>query len=95
MKLYPEHKHNKQKGKLSKMKTTKREFDEIVLGLAKENPDITLSEQELLMQANAWSIRNGGFSGRVAEQFIIHLKSPLYNFFKNQKIVEKIIIDIY
>ncbi len=53
----------------------KKEFDEIVLGLAKENPDITLSEQELLMQANAWSIRNGGFSGRVAEQFIIHLKS--------------------
>ena len=30
MKLYSEHKHNKQKGKLSKMKTTKREFDEIV-----------------------------------------------------------------
>lgn len=53
----------------------KKEFDSIILGLAKENPDITLSEEELLTQANAWSIRNGGYSGRVAEQFIIHLKS--------------------
>lgn len=53
----------------------KKEFEEIVLGLAAENPDITLSRDELLMQANAWSIRNGGYSGRVAEQFIIHLKS--------------------
>lgn len=53
----------------------KKGFDEIVLGLAKEDPDITLSDEELLMQANAWSLRNGGYSGRVAEQFIIHLKS--------------------
>lgn len=53
----------------------KKEFESIVLGLAKENPDIVLSEEELLMQANAWSMRNGGYSGRVAEQFIIHLKS--------------------
>ena len=47
----------------------------IILGLAKAHPEITLSEEELLMQANAWSIRNGGYSGRVAEQFIIHLQS--------------------
>jgi len=53
----------------------KKAFDEIVLGLAKEHPEITLSENELLLQANAWSLRNGGYSGRVAEQFIIHLKS--------------------
>lgn len=53
----------------------KNEFNEIVLGLAKECPEIQLSEEELLMQANAWSIRNGGYSGRVAEQFIIHLQS--------------------
>ena len=53
----------------------KKEFDEIVCGLAKEHPELTLSEEELLMQANAWSIRNGGYSGRVAEQFIIHLQS--------------------
>ena len=53
----------------------KKGFDEIVLGLAKAHPEITLGEEELLMQANAWSIRNGGYSGRVAEQFIIHLLS--------------------
>lgn len=53
----------------------KKAFDEIVLGLAKAHPEITLSEEELIRQANAWSIRNGGYSGRVAEQFIIHLQS--------------------
>jgi hypothetical protein len=53
----------------------KKEFEKIVLALADENSDITLSPEELLLQANAWSIRNGGYSGRVAEQFITHLKS--------------------
>lgn len=53
----------------------KKEFESIVLGLAKETPGIALSEEELLVQANAWSLRNGGYSGRVAEQFIIHLAS--------------------
>ena len=53
----------------------KKEFDRIVLGLAKEHPEIVLSEEELLQQANVWSMRNGGHSGRVAEQFIIHLQS--------------------
>ena len=56
-------------------KPSKKDFDAIILGLAKAHPEITLSEEELLMQANAWSIRNGGYSGRVAEQFIIHLQS--------------------
>ncbi len=56
-------------------KPSKKEFDEIVLGLAAENPEITLSKEEILLKANAWSVRNGGFSGRVAEQFITHLKS--------------------
>ena len=53
----------------------KKAFDEIVLGLAKKYPEIGLTEEELIMQANAWSIRNGGYSGRVAEQFITHLRS--------------------
>ena len=53
----------------------KKGFDEIVLGLAKDEPEITLSDEELLIKANAWSLRNGGYSGRVAEQFIIYLKS--------------------
>lgn len=53
----------------------KKGFDEIVLGLAEAEPDISMEDQELLMQANAWSLRNGGYSGRVAEQFITYLKS--------------------
>ncbi|MCM1245474.1 MAG: ATP-binding protein [Roseburia sp.] len=56
-------------------KPSRKEFEEIVLGLAAKNPDITLSSEEICMKANAWSIRNGGYSGRVAEQFITHLKS--------------------
>ena len=56
-------------------KPSRKEYEDIILGLAAENPDIRLSKEELLLQANAWSVRNGGYSGRVAEQFIIHLKS--------------------
>lgn len=54
---------------------SKKEFEEIVLGLAAEHPDIRLTNGDLLMKANAWSVRNGGYSGRVAEQFITYLKS--------------------
>lgn len=56
-------------------KPSRKEFEDIVLGLAAENPDIVLSKEEILMKANAWSVRNGGYSGRVAEQFITCLKS--------------------
>lgn len=56
-------------------KPQKKEFDEIVLGLARDNSEIGLRDEELLLEANKWSLRNGGYSGRVAEQFIIHLKS--------------------
>ena len=56
-------------------KPSRKEYEDIILGLAAENPDIRLSKDELLLQANAWSVRNGGYSGRVAEQFIVHLKS--------------------
>ncbi len=49
----------------------KKEFDEIVKGIAKKHPELGLSEEELLLEANRWSLSNGGFSGRVAEQMII------------------------
>ena len=62
-------------GVINFSKPSKKDFDAIILGLAEAHPEITLSEEELLMQANAWSIRNGGYSGRVAEQSIIHLQS--------------------
>ena len=54
-------------------KPSKKEFEHIVLTLAKE-AELAISEEELLAKANMWSIRNGGYSGRVAEQFIVHLQ---------------------
>lgn len=49
----------------------KKEFDDIVRGIANKHPELKLSEDELLAEANRWSLSNGGFSGRVAEQMII------------------------
>ncbi|MBE6939786.1 MAG: ATP-binding protein [Ruminococcaceae bacterium] len=51
-----------------------KEFREIVLFLAKRH-GIDMPEQELLAQANTWEVRHGGFSGRVAQQFIQHLQT--------------------
>lgn len=45
----------------------------IVKGIAEKHPEITLSEEQLLLEANRWEIRHGGVSGRVAQQFINHL----------------------
>lgn len=50
----------------------KNQFQEIVLGLA-DRSGITLSEEELLAQANEWELKHGGMSGRTATQFITHL----------------------
>ena len=52
---------------------TPKEFREIVLFLAKKH-GIDLPEQELLSRANTWEVRHGGFSGRVAQQFIQYLQ---------------------
>lgn len=56
---------------------SKKEYEDIVLGLAASLPELSLSQEELLMKANAWSLRNGGYSGRVAEQFITYLRSVM------------------
>ncbi|MEE3467856.1 MAG: ATP-binding protein [Eubacterium sp.] len=53
-------------------KPNKKLFDEIVVGLAK-GAGVALSEDELLARGNVWALRNGGYSGRVAEQFIVSL----------------------
>ena len=50
-----------------------KQFFEIVKGLAKKYPEIDLSEEELLMKANAWELSHGGLSGRTAQQFITYL----------------------
>ncbi len=55
------------------MSPTQKEFFSIVKGLAEKYPEITLTEEELLLKANAWEIAHGGKSGRTAQQFITYL----------------------
>lgn len=54
-------------------KPTHSEFDNIVLELAARFPQITLDKEQILAQAHAWEMRNGGISGRTAQQFVNHL----------------------
>ena len=57
------------------MSPNQKEFMEIVKGLTEKHPEITLTEEELLLKANAWEIAHGGKSGRTAQQFITYLLS--------------------
>ena len=59
-------------------KPTKKEFNNIVVELAKRYPEITLTEEELMAKANMWEMSHGGVSGRTAQQFINYLagKTP-------------------
>lgn len=50
----------------------KKEFQEIVLALAKRN-NLVMPEEELLLAANKWELNHGGLTGRTAQQFIDHL----------------------
>lgn len=53
---------------------SKKEFFEIVHELAGREPAITLTAPQLEFEANKWAMRHGGaFSGRTAQQFILHL----------------------
>ena len=60
-------------------KPTKKEFNNIVVELAKRYPEIQLTDAELMAKANMWEMSHGGVSGRTAQQFINYLagKSPL------------------
>lgn len=51
---------------------SKKEFDAIVLHLAERN-GIKMSREQLLLEANKWEVAHGGFSGRIAQQFIDYL----------------------
>lgn len=55
------------------MKPTRPEFDRMVIELARRYPAITLSDEEILAKAHVWEMRNGGISGRTAQQFVNHL----------------------
>lgn len=50
----------------------KKEFQNIVLELAKKNK-INMSDEKLLSEANRWELSHGGLSGRTAQQFIDYL----------------------
>ena len=54
-------------------KPTKKEFNNIVVELAKRYPGIKLTEEELMAKANMWEMSHGGVSGRTAQQFINYL----------------------
>lgn len=50
----------------------KKEFQNIVRTLAERN-QLTIPEDELLLEANKWELSHGGLSGRTAQQFIDYL----------------------
>ena len=51
----------------------RKQYHDIVKGLAKRSGEFGLTEEQLLLEANKWEIRHGGVSGRTAQQFINHL----------------------
>ncbi len=55
------------------MKPSYREFDNIVIELA-HREGISLPDEQIVAKAHAWELRNGGVSGRTAQQFVNHLK---------------------
>ena len=50
----------------------KKEFQKIVLELAKRQ-GVLMEEEQLLLKANQWELSHGGLSGRTAQQFIDYL----------------------
>ena len=54
-------------------KPTKFEFNNIVVQLARRYDKITLTDEELIAEANKWEMAHGGVSGRTAQQFINYL----------------------
>lgn len=57
---------------ISYSKPTQKEFFGIVIELARR-AGITMSDEELMAEANKWELHHGGISGRTAQQFINHL----------------------
>ena len=54
-------------------KPSQQEYFNIVTELAKKYPEITMSDDELRLEANRWELSHGGISGRTAQQFINHI----------------------
>lgn len=51
----------------------RQQYHDIVKGIAARYPDLGLTEEQLLLEANKWEIRHGGVSGRTAQQFINYI----------------------
>lgn len=60
------------------MKPSRNEFDKIVIELARR-ADISMSDEELLYEAHRWELRNGGISGRTAQQFVDYIRGKTLN----------------
>lgn len=58
-------------------KPSQKEYFDIVRNLARKYPQITLSDEELCVQANKWELSHGGISGRTAQQFINYLAGQM------------------
>ena len=58
---------------ISYFKPMQKDYFNIVRTLAAAHPEIRLSEEELLKEANKWELEHGGMTGRAARQFIDHL----------------------
>ena len=55
----------------------RRQYHEIVKGLARRSGIGDIPEEKLLLAANTWEIRHGGVSGRTAQQFVTHLAGTI------------------
>ncbi len=51
---------------------TKKEFHQILKGIS-DREGLSMNEEQLYLEANAWELSHGGRSGRSAKQFIDHL----------------------
>ena len=51
----------------------RQQYHDIVKGIASRYPELGLTEEQLLLEANKWEIRHGGVSGRTAQQFINYI----------------------
>ncbi|MBO5509950.1 MAG: ATP-binding protein [Lachnospiraceae bacterium] len=58
---------------ISFSKPSKQEYNDIVINLARRYPEIKLTDEELMAEANKWELSHGGLSGRTAQQFINYL----------------------
>jgi len=57
---------------ISYMKPTRKEFNNIVIQLARRS-GIDMTDEELCAQANKWELAHGGISGRTAQQFVNYI----------------------